>query len=113
MSVARVIWQDVGRVTEPGRYMFKFGWVTITADDLAIWTAYPDATFALYEVLGPEQLNNEYRLGSVQLPLGQSQPLSTGPVAITGQFDYSQRLVGKPSEHASTPGTSPPPSSPE
>src|SRR5450432_2903252 len=28
--------------------MFKFGWLTITADDLAIWQKYPTAAFTLY-----------------------------------------------------------------
>ena len=45
--------------------MFKFGWVTITADDLAMWSQFPGATFALYEVLG--EMPNEYRLGTVDL----------------------------------------------
>src|ERR1043165_740771 len=49
MTVARITWQNVGKVTEPGRYMFKFGWVTVTPEDLAIWAQYPDATFALSE----------------------------------------------------------------
>ena len=67
MTVARINWQNVGNVTEPGRYMFKFGWVTVTAEDIAIWSQFPEATFALYEAPGPERLNDEYRLGSVQL----------------------------------------------
>ena len=33
MMVARVGWGNVGKVQEPGRYMFRFGWVTITAED--------------------------------------------------------------------------------
>jgi hypothetical protein len=63
--VARVSWSDVGNIKEPGRYMFKFGWVTITADDLAMWSQFPGASFALYEVLG--EMPNEYRLGTVDL----------------------------------------------
>ena len=43
----KVTWQKVGRVTEPGRYMFTFGWVTIAAEDLAIWQQFPNASFAL------------------------------------------------------------------
>jgi hypothetical protein len=42
-SVNKITWQKAGRVTEPGRYMFKFGWLTVTADDLAIWEKYPNA----------------------------------------------------------------------
>ena len=48
MAVNKITWAQVGRVTEPGRYMFKFGWLTITADDLAVWEQYPGAAFALY-----------------------------------------------------------------
>ena len=36
-SINKITWQKAGRVTEPGRYMLKFGWLTVTADDLAIW----------------------------------------------------------------------------
>jgi hypothetical protein len=67
MTVARVSWGNVGKVQEPGRYMFRFGWLTVTAEDLKIWERFPEATFALYEVPGAEGAN-EYRLGSVDLP---------------------------------------------
>jgi hypothetical protein len=51
--------------------MLKFGWVTITTEDLAIWEKYPEADFALYDVAGGES-NDEYRLGSVDLNLPAS-----------------------------------------
>src|SRR5882757_8971390 len=35
--VNKVAWAQIGRVTEPGRHMFRFGWLTVTADDLLIW----------------------------------------------------------------------------
>ena len=70
MMVARVGWGNVGKVQEPGRYMFRFGWVTVTAEDLKIWERFPEATFALYEVPGA----NEYRLGSVDLPASDAAP---------------------------------------
>ena len=44
-TAKKITWAMAGLVTEPGRYMFKFGWLTITADDLAIWQAYPNAAF--------------------------------------------------------------------
>ena len=37
MDVNKITWAQAGRVTDPGRYMFRFGWLTITADDLAVW----------------------------------------------------------------------------
>jgi hypothetical protein len=66
LMVNRVTWKQVGLVREPGRYMLRFGWVTVTADDLQVWSLFPDATFALYEVGGAES-KDEYRLGSVDL----------------------------------------------
>lgn len=53
LPVNKVSWQQVGHVTEPGRYMFRFGWLTIAPGDLAIWTHHPDASFTL--VLTPGQ----------------------------------------------------------
>jgi hypothetical protein len=54
--------------------MFRFGWVTITAEDLASWNQFPEAAFALYEVASEN--GNEYRLGSVDLntPLPDASP---------------------------------------
>jgi hypothetical protein len=61
MKVPRVSWAAVGHVQTPGRYIFKFGWVTVSEDDLTVWRKYPEATFALYESL---TLGGEFRLGS-------------------------------------------------
>lgn len=61
--VGKVTWQKVGRVTEPGRYMFTFGWVNITADDLAIWKQFPNASFALVR-MQTEDVEDEYHLGA-------------------------------------------------
>lgn len=59
-------------VTEPGRYMFKFGWLTVTAEDLAVWKAYPNAAFTLVRtattiVEAGEEVAEEYRLGTFEL----------------------------------------------
>jgi hypothetical protein len=99
ITVARINWQNVGKVSEPGRYMFKFGWVTVTAEDLAIWSQYPEATFALYESPGPERLNDEYRLGSVQLTQAHL-PQATEPVAITAEIDQSKPTIDSPPSHS-------------
>lgn len=66
MKVARVSWAEVGHVERAGRYMFKFGWLTISEDDLAVWRNYPEASFALYEPAGQ---GGEYRLGSFDMPI--------------------------------------------
>jgi hypothetical protein len=76
LPVNKVTWQQVGHVTEAGRYMFRFGWLTIAADDLAIWTQFPDAAFTLVqtsaadtetvgELLAPE--TDEFHLGAFEL----------------------------------------------
>jgi len=67
-SVNKITWQKAGRVTEPGRYMFKFGWLTVTADDLAIWRQFPNTTFTL--VRTAKEAEEEYRLGTFELQEG-------------------------------------------
>jgi hypothetical protein len=72
--VNKITWQKAGRVTEPGRYMFTFGWLTVTADDLAIWNLYPDAEFTLVRrpngVADPldAAAAEEFHLGTFDLP---------------------------------------------
>ena len=73
MVVNKVSWQQVGHVTEPGRYMFRFGWLSITAADLAIWQQFPNAAFTLVKTATPEgvetpgDLSEDYRLGSFEI----------------------------------------------
>ena len=79
VSVNKVTWQQVGHVTEPGRYMFRFGWLTIAPDDLAIWTQFPNASFTLVqtsvvppaadaETVGtPATDTDEFHLGAFEL----------------------------------------------
>jgi hypothetical protein len=62
LPVAKVTFAQVGKVTEPGRYMFKFGWLSVTAEDLAIWKQFPAATFTLIPLPTSED-GEEYRLG--------------------------------------------------
>jgi hypothetical protein len=77
--VHKITWALAGRVTDPGRYMFKFGWLTITANDLAIWQAYPNAAFTLIRTLtshpaktGEEPDGEEFRLGTFELRTGSN-----------------------------------------
>ena len=79
MGVNKVTWQQAGHVTEPGRYMFRFGWLTITADDLAIWQAYPNAAFTLIGPTAPapaevdeQPAGDEFRLGIFELRIDSS-----------------------------------------
>jgi hypothetical protein len=74
--VNKITWQRAGGVTEPGRYMFTFGWLTVTSDDLKIWNQFPDATFTLVELptnherteQSDEVHAEEFHLGTFDLP---------------------------------------------
>jgi hypothetical protein len=35
--------------------MFKFGWLTVTAEDLAIWKQYPNAAFTVLRTAPGEE----------------------------------------------------------
>ncbi|WP_375412638.1 hypothetical protein [uncultured Bradyrhizobium sp.] len=65
-AVHKVSWAQVGRAAEPGRYLFTFGWLTITAEDLAVWEQHPDAAFTLV-MQNPAEAVGEYRLGAFDL----------------------------------------------
>lgn len=67
MTVNKVTWAQVGRVTEPGRYMYRFGWLTITAPDLEIWQRFPNAAFTLFRTSTGE-VEDDFRLGAFELP---------------------------------------------
>ena len=42
--------------------MFKFGWLTVSAEDLAIWQQFPGAAFTLVPLDSSED-GEEYHLG--------------------------------------------------
>ena len=65
-EVHKVTWQQVGRVVEPGRYLFTFGWLTIRAEDLAVWQQHPNAAFTLV-VQSPTDEVEEFHLGAFEL----------------------------------------------
>ncbi|MCK1595558.1 hypothetical protein [Bradyrhizobium sp. 164] len=55
-------------MTEPGRYRYFFGYLTVTADDIEVWTRYPNATFTLIARMADEQsVGEEYRLGAFDI----------------------------------------------
>jgi hypothetical protein len=79
LTARKITWAAAGLVTDPGRYMFKFGWLTITADDLAIWQAYPNAAFTLIRTLTSppaeteeETVGEEFRLGKFDLGIAST-----------------------------------------
>ncbi|MEO7144171.1 MAG: hypothetical protein ABI165_11805 [Bryobacteraceae bacterium] len=67
LTLNKITWAQVGRVAEPGRYMFKFGWLTITAEDLAVWKLYPNAAFTLFTTATAAEGEDEFRLGTFEL----------------------------------------------
>ncbi len=80
--VNKITWQRAGGITEPGRYMFTFGWLTVTSDDLKIWNQFPDASFTLVEIPAhrergdpeaPDEVHaEEFHLGTFDLPSPRS-----------------------------------------
>jgi hypothetical protein len=71
--VNKITWQKAGRIAKPGRYMFTFGWLTVTADDLAVWELYPEASFTLVEVATDADAADEFRLGTFDLVVSSSE----------------------------------------
>jgi hypothetical protein len=76
--INKITWQKAGRVTEPGRYMFTFGWLTVTAEDIAVWQQFPDAAFTLIKTAtatttdAGEEPGVEFRLGAFELAISRS-----------------------------------------
>ena len=72
--VNKVTWQKAGRVTEPGRYMFRYGWLTVTAEDLAVWRQFPEASFTLVNLPSDPNSPEEFHLGAFEIPAHPSSP---------------------------------------
>jgi hypothetical protein len=78
--VNKISWHKAGHVTEPGRYMFTFGWLTVTAEDIAVWEQFPHARFTLVQTVSAHgaretpdagettAAGDEFRLGAFDLP---------------------------------------------
>jgi hypothetical protein len=68
MAVSKITWERVGRVTEPGRYMYTFGWLTITDGDIQIWKRYPHAAFTLLaNTSTTNAVGEEFHLGAFDI----------------------------------------------
>jgi hypothetical protein len=75
--VNKITWQRAGGITEPGRYMYTFGWLTVTPDDLAVWKQFPQASFTLVELPAHREESDdaetvhpdEFHLGTFELPM--------------------------------------------
>lgn len=79
ITVDKITWDRVGRVTEPGRYMYTFGWLTITAGDLDIWKQYPQAAFTLLANASEldQTIAGEFHLGAFDVAPDTPLPLTT------------------------------------
>jgi hypothetical protein len=47
--------------------MFRFGWLTVTAEDLAVWEQFPNAAFTLVTTTTTDVVEEEFRLGTFEL----------------------------------------------
>lgn len=47
--------------------MFRFGWLTVTAEDLAVWEQFPNAAFTLVKIPAATDGGDEYHLGAFEL----------------------------------------------
>jgi len=51
--------------------MFTFGWLTVTAEDLAVWEQFPNAAFTLVKTAmameAEEEAGEEFHLGAFEL----------------------------------------------
>ncbi len=66
--VNKITWQKAGRVAQPGRYMFTFGWLTVTAEDIGIWQQFPNAAFTLVRLPGSgDGIAEEFHLGAFDI----------------------------------------------
>jgi hypothetical protein len=80
ITVDKITWDRVGRVSEPGRYMYTFGWLTITAGDLDIWKLYPKAAFTLlaHPAVSDATAGEEFHLGAFDVaPDAPPPPFTT------------------------------------
>ncbi len=48
--------------------MFRFGWLTVTAEDFAVWEQFPNAAFTLVTTASAtDVIGEEFRLGTFEL----------------------------------------------
>jgi hypothetical protein len=52
--------------------MFRYGWLTITAEDLAIWRQFPEASFTLVNLPSTPDAPEEFHLGAFEIPTSPS-----------------------------------------
>jgi hypothetical protein len=59
--------------------MFRYGWLTVTAADLAIWQQFPEAAFTLVNMQSEPDAPEEFHLGAFELPTPSSGEPPSSP----------------------------------
>jgi hypothetical protein len=88
LQLDKVSWQQVGHVAEPGRYMFRFGWLTIAPDDLAIWTQFPNASFTLVQTLAPPSADD---VEATETPATETREFHLGAFELHTNDDFGEQ----------------------
>jgi len=89
--IIKLIWAEVGKATEAGRYETRYGLVEITADDLWVWSKYPNAAFVLMRPFSDDKCA---RLGSFELrEHGDPRKLVAELEHVQNDFERSSRIV--------------------
>lgn len=65
-AMNKITWGEIGMAKEPGQYRYRFGFVTVTAHDIAIWQQYPNAVFTVIEPSVYAELRI-FKLGTFEL----------------------------------------------
>jgi hypothetical protein len=66
--------------------MFTFGWLTITAEDLALWVKYPNAAFTLYSTAKAPEPS-----GDAEMPAGEEFRLGTFELRSDSNYSESEK----------------------
>jgi hypothetical protein len=63
MAISKITRAQLSSISEPGRYEYPFGWLTVTDDDLVVLRRYPKAVFSLITLADGQ----EHRLGTFEM----------------------------------------------
>jgi hypothetical protein len=87
-------------VTEPSRYIFRFGWLTVTAEDLAVWEQFSNAAFTLVttaaatDVVGEEfSARSSSEKFSAQRPPSGGRYLAVPELTRGGDIKLNARVL--------------------
>ena len=73
--------------------MFKFGWLTVTPEDLAVWEQFPNAAFTLVTTAAATDVfGEEFRLGTFAA-FGRSFCLGSSLLSQLGGISTNDRCL--------------------